>query len=399
MKKSIALLSFFVASLLVNQQIQAQSLLGTLQQGARVAKTAAEKSKNNKNNSASSTTQSSQSSQTNNYNSSSSNSNSNTNSNTQSYTNSTQSSNSDYNQNVVEDRNNSEAKSKNETAKINVGKIHFVKGSVNPRVDPSQYVKSIDLSSPCYMIADLDLPIATIRKQVNQNDLLVPEMSKRYYINGELIADYSDPIDDYIFSSSDRIPEVIVPSDPYEYDANKMRMGVWAHIFSNLGTGTYKLKVEVYIVKNIPYEVPGEAGYRYNNEDVVIATGEVELKTDANLVNKYAKDYGRPKFSKGVLQGQSGLEAQVKSLIQTQRNETPIYIYADDKWDIKRGAFDRIISREVRLYYIVKTPSGRCELKDFNLTQDFNGSSYEAPFMGVRKFGLPFKFVVCQNYQ
>lgn len=284
-----------------------------------------------------------------------------------------------------------------------VGKIMFGKGRTNPDIaDQSAFVNTLDLSSPSFFNVYLEDPLRSIFVRINdvgEYGLVPSIITRKYYINDELIATYTDEIDSDEFRHKAVFSDVLVPSDQSDFEYNEMRIGVLAHVFSSLSPGTHKFRAEYVVGKNTPKPSSnGSAAIEYDNEDIVVASGEVDLQIDATTRNAYCTKYGRPKFSKGVIEGQATLEQQLTQLVKNDRKRDPIYMYASDSWKIIRGAFDRIIGREARIYYVFTNESGRCELADFVVHQAYEGNGYGAPTFGVSTFAPAFKFVVCQNY-
>lgn len=284
-----------------------------------------------------------------------------------------------------------------------VGKIMFGKGRTNPDIaDQSAFVNTLDLSSPSFFNVYLEDPLRSIFVRINdvgEYGLVPSIITRKYYINDELIATYTDEVDSDEFRHKAVFSDVLVPSDQSDFEYNEMRIGVLAHVFSSLSPGTHKFRAEYVVGKNTPKPSSnGSAAIEYDNEDIVVASGEVDLQIDATIRNAYCTKYGRPKFSKGVIEGQATLEQQLTQLVKNDRKRDPIYMYASDSWKIIRGAYDRIIGREARIYYVFTNESGRCELADFVVHQAYEGNGYGAPTFGVSTFAPAFKFVVCQNY-
>lgn len=284
-----------------------------------------------------------------------------------------------------------------------VGKIMFGKGRTNPDIaDQNAFVNTLDLSSPSFFNVYLEDPLRSIFVRINdvgEYGLVPSIITRKYYINNELIATYTDEVDSDEFRHKAVFSDVLVPSGQGDFERNEMRIGVLAHVFSSLSPGTHKFRAEYVVGKNTPKPSSnGSAAIEYDNEDIVVASGEVDLQIEANALHAYCTKYGRPKFSKGVIEGQAKLEQQLTQLVKNDRKRQPIYMYASDSWKIIRGSLDRIIGREARIYYVFTNESGRCELADFVVHQAYEGNGYGAPTFGVSTFAPAFKFVVCQNY-
>lgn len=302
-----------------------------------------------------------------------------------------------------EERSNPKSVEKSSFHEKNIGKILFAKGSTNANLEESGlFVTTLDLNSPSFFNVYLEDPLYAIHArnhQLKEYSVVPKVFGRKYYINGELIAEYTDEIDEIQFKQNAIFSDVLVPANYDDFKQNEMRVGVLAYVFSSLNPGTHKFKVEYVMTKSTPKtNNTGSAAIEYDNQDYVVASGEVDIKVDANSVNSYAKQYGRPKFSKGVIEGDKKLEEKLRAMVKSDANRTPIYMYASDSWTIKRGDFDRIIGREARVYYVFKNSTGRCELADFFVYQSYEGNGYGNPVFSRRKDGLPFKFVVCQNY-
>ncbi len=308
-----------------------------------------------------------------------------------------------HEQQLEENKTDATGSDKSSDYKPRVGKILFAKGTANPNIeDQSTFVNTLDLSSPSFFNVYLEDPLRAIFLRLNkvgEYGLVPAIITRKYYINDALIAMYTDEVDSDEFKQKAVFSDVLVPSNQDDFYNNEMRIGVLAHVFSSLKPGTYKFRAEYVQTKSTPKpSTTGSAATEFDNEDIVVASGEVNIQIDANTLNAYCKKYGRPKFSKGVIEGQPKLEQQITRVLKDIRNHTPIYMYASDNWKIIRGQFDRILAREARIYYVRTNETGRCELADFVVRQDYEGNGYGAPKFGVNTFPPAFKFVVCQNY-
>jgi len=274
--------------------------------------------------------------------------------------------------------------------------------SSSPSASNANFLQQIDLNNPVYFHVYLEDPLHNLVVKANNSkkyDIVSTYVLRKYYINGQLIASYSDDLGEEVSKRHDLLTEVLVPKDHSEFKDNEMRIGVFAHVFSALSPGVHKLKLEFCIIKNTPKKNgTNPDGGEYDNEEIVVASGEVDVKVDANSVNTFARSYGRPKFSKGVLQGDPTLEKQLVDIIKRETNRDPIYVYASDYWTILRGAYNVITGREARLYYVFKNDKGRCELADVMMYQSYEGNNYGYPRFLNNKFAPAFKYVVCQNY-
>lgn len=296
-------------------------------------------------------------------------------------------------------------KSKNSNVqnyKVTEGKILFGTGSSTTSTSGIQPVSSINLTSPSFYQVQLSEPAHDIKKKIDnlgQYGVISNYVNINYYINNELITSYSDEIEPNTFQTGTVYAFPIVPSNNGDFKNNEMSVGVLAHVFSSLNPGTYKLRLEYTLTQNIKKEnVTDYSQGEYDHKEIIIASGEVNVQVDASSVNAYAKNYGRPKFTKGVLQGQATLENQIVEIIQREYNKTPIYVYASDSWTILRGNFDVITGREARVYYVYKADNGRCEMADIMIRQNYEGNNYGHPILRLNKYAPAFKYVVCQNY-
>ncbi len=303
----------------------------------------------------------------------------------------------------VENKVNPKSTQKSEFHQARIGQIHFAQGQPNPQLeDETQFVKTVDLSSPSYFNVYLEDPLHTIvarNNNLEEYSVVNSAFIRRYYINDELIVSYGDQIEEDPFRQQHIFSDVLVPASHADFEEHEMRVGLLAHVFSSLQPGTYKLKVEYALVKST--ELPntdGSAAKYYDNQEFTIASGEVDVKIDAASLLKYCTRYGRPKFDKGVLEGQANLEKQIETLIKRDSKRTPVYIYANDNWTLNRGALDRVISREVRVYYVFTNDKGRCEVADCVILQGYDGSTYQAPKFTLSKYAPAYKYVCCQNY-
>lgn len=284
------------------------------------------------------------------------------------------------------------------------GKILFAQRARNVALaDESQLLSTIDLKQPCYVNAYLEAPLFTTKAQhekIGQYDIVSPHVIRNYYINDQLIASYIDPITQDQFRNQPVLSDIIVPSNEYELADNKFRLGLLAHVFSALDAGAHRLRIDYQINISQPKSAGnGSAATDYENKPITVASGEVMLQISPQTLTDYCKRYGRPKFSKGVLAGQPQLEQQLTSFIKTNKGHHPIYVYADDNWTLRRGDFNRVVSRDVQVYYIFTNATGRCEMANFVATQSFDGSTYYPPKEGINKMGPGFKFATCQQYQ
>lgn len=299
------------------------------------------------------------------------------------------------------EENNHTASKKNTTYTGAVGKISFFTGTTNPNADKNSGISTIDLAQPIAMNAYLEDAIYNIKahhEKIGKYDHIAPAVLKKYYINGELITTYWDNIGHEAFKENKVLSDVIVPDDIYAFKQNEMRVGVLAHVFSALKAGTHKFKIEYYTAINTPLpNTTGSAATEYKNEELLLASGEVDLKIDANTLNQYCKAYGRPKFGKGVLAGQAALEADIKSLIQ-KKGHNPIYIYAEDNWKLYRNDFGVVTKRELLVYYVFTNDKGRCEAINFYVIQDNDNGKYYKVRESATQTSPMFKYVVCQNY-
>jgi hypothetical protein len=285
-----------------------------------------------------------------------------------------------------------------------MGKIMFGQGNLNPNLeDASKFVQTLDLTQPSFVNAYLPDPLYVIKaskEKIGEYTIVSPHVIRNYYINNQLIATYSDKIEDEVFKKSLVLSDVFVPANSTDHENNKFRVAVLSHVFSTLSPGTHRLKVEYQIHINEPKpSAGGSAAIEYDNKTFTVATGEVDVKFTQSELDKYCRTYGRPKFDQGVLIGQPQLESQVKSLIQKQKNITPFYVFANDDWELERDYFNKVISRKVLVQYVYKNPSGRCEIQNLMIKQSYDGSSYYAPVETINPNSPSFKFATCQNYQ
>lgn len=282
----------------------------------------------------------------------------------------------------------------------NIRKILFSKSQEN--LDMPQLVNTVDLKQPYYINAYFENSLAEIkaeRQPSEEYNQETPFIIRNYFINNELIASYNDVITQEQFSQTSAISDVLVPENENEFKANEFRMGVLSHVFSSLQPGTHRFKIEYQL--NISTKKPqgnGSAAYIYENVPFTVATGEVDIAINASDLTTYCKNYGRPKFEKGIIHNEPQLEKQIAGIIKANRGKEPVYVYADDNWVLKRDALNRVLSREAQIYYIFTNDKGRCEMANFPIVQTFDGKSYYPPKEGFNKRGVGFKFASCQNY-
>lgn len=281
----------------------------------------------------------------------------------------------------------------------NLGKIRFVSGSKNA-VNPNQpgFVDAVNLSSPFHYTAYLEQSIGNYDIANNAKKGGAGVFFKKFYIDNVLIANVPEELDEITYLNQTIYSDVLVPANQQEFLDNEMKMGVLAHVLSTLTPGMHQLKIEIVVIKSIASSGGGGQGYTYDNTEVPIATGVVNVQIDQAALNNYTNKYGRPKISKGVLVGQANLEKQVIELIKRTDNITPVYVYAADNWKITRDAFNQIISREARGFYVFKNSTGRCEIADFVIFQDYEGGGYTNPKYHHSRFAKSFKYAVCSSF-
>ena len=302
-----------------------------------------------------------------------------------------------------EERTNPKSVDKSDFHSQNIGKVLFVKGPRSSVVEGEERSQEVlDLNSPSYLNIYLEDPLYNIlakQNKIGEYDVVSPGLTRRYYINNELICKYSENMDMDDFKTKVLLSEVFVPEDEMTFKENEFKVGVMAHVLSSLMDGTHTLKVD-YVI-NISKEVPsspGSAAISYENHEHLVASGEVKVNINKSDLNRYCKLYGRPKFSKGVLQSEAQLERTITDMIKADSKRTPIYMYGNDNWTILRGAFDRIVGREVRVYYVFINDKGRAELSDCVIRQDYDGRNYINAKFGLSRNAPAFKYVCKQNY-
>lgn len=301
--------------------------------------------------------------------------------------------------NKVNEKNN-EMKPANPTGKTHkVGKIEFFNGTTNATGGTA--VSTIDLSQSYYMRASLDgtlMDIKNIYENRRQYDVIVPNLIITYYINGQAIVTHVERLDDHTFRNNKVLSNPIVPTNRMDFKDNEFPISLLAHVVSNLNPGNYTFKVDYNIVTSVGRNATdGSASIEYDNTDRLVASGEVNLMIEAQSRDAFCKNYGRPKYSKGVLDFDAALEQQVKQLIERNTKHKPIYIFANDNFEYKRGALDRILARQVLCYYVFTNASGRCEISPFFIKQEFDGQHYAFPVQLIYN-DVFFRYGVCQNY-
>jgi len=301
------------------------------------------------------------------------------------------------------ERNNPPSVAKSDFHTRHIGKILFAKGGLNPELsDESQFVQAVDLKNAHSFNVYLEDPMYNImckHRHVKEFDVVVPVFTRKYYINNELIASYTDNMDQETFRQKAVFADVLVPANKTDFHENEFRVGVLAHVFSTLTDGKHRLKVEyiLTVAKELP-NTTGSAAREFENQEILMAAGEVDVHVNRQDRDAYCKAYGRPKFDKGVLQGQAQLEQRIAQLIRSDTKRDPIYIYAADNWTIVRGALDRVIARESRVFYVFKNQNGRAELADCKIKQEFDGQNYQNPAFGFYNYSPAFRYVCLQNY-
>jgi hypothetical protein len=284
------------------------------------------------------------------------------------------------------------------------GKILFSRGAIKRNVEnPEQFVQELDLKSPSFFNVYLPAPMDQMSRQLQglgPNDRVSASVTRKYYLNNEPIATYAAQVPTEEFKSQTIYSDVFVPASQASFKEQEFQIGVIAHVVSSLEPGTHRLKVEY--VLNVNKEMPnttGSAGKTYENTEEVIASGEVDVSITTNDRDAYCRAYGRPKYGKGVLQGEAQLEKRIKEMVNADSKVAPLYMYADDNWTLLRGALDRVTGRQVRIYYVFQNQSGRAELADCVIRQDFDGRNYQGATFAFDKGGRVFKYVCLQNYK